>query len=56
MESGIGRKWSVPDLHFGSGKMKSAVLTSGLLATALLVVACGARQVGFKADVEPIVK
>ena len=56
MESGIGRKWSVPDLHFGSGKMKSAVLTSGLLATALLVAACGARQVGFKADVEPIVK
>ena len=56
MESGIGREWSVPDLHFGSGKMKSAVLTSGLLATALLVVACGARQVGFKADVEPIVK
>ena len=56
MESGIGREWSVPDLHFGSGKMKSAVLTSGLLATALLVAACGARQVGFKADVEPIVK
>ena len=37
--------------------MKSAVLTSGLVATALLlVVACGPRQVGFKADVEPIIK
>ena len=35
--------------------MKSAVLTSGLVATALLlVVACGPRQVGFKADVEAL--